>query len=101
MNAASQNYKLTRHHFVLFTILLLGLFLRVYNLSSESIWLDEGVSIRLAHLTPSEIIEDRTSNVHSPLYFLILHYWVKHFGDSGFAVRFWKMSLITTLSEMT
>jgi uncharacterized membrane protein len=74
--------------FILFVILLMALCFRLFNLGGESLWLDEGISIRLAHLTPSQIVEDRASNIHPPLYFVSLHYWVNLFGDSEFSTRF-------------
>ncbi|MFX0202078.1 MAG: glycosyltransferase family 39 protein [Candidatus Hodarchaeota archaeon] len=77
-----------KNELILLAILFLGLFLRIYDLGNESIWVDEGISIRLAHLKPFQIIEDRASNIHPPLYFVILHYWVNLFGDSEFSTRF-------------
>lgn len=72
---------------ILLAVSLAGLLLRVHNLGDESIWLDEGISVRLAHLSPSQIIEERASNIHPPFYFIILHYWVDIFGDSEFSTR--------------
>ena len=73
--------------FVLLAILCSGLFLRIYHLGGESLWYDEVISVRLAHMTPSEIIVNRAGNVHPPFYFLVLRGWVALFGDSEFAVR--------------
>jgi uncharacterized membrane protein len=72
---------------ILITILLLGLFLRVYCLDCESVWLDEGYSILWAKQEPSETIEAVSKDVHPPLYYLILHYWIGLFGDSEFVIR--------------
>lgn len=83
---------LKRKKLVLAAILFLGLFLRVYNLDSESLWLDEAISINTAHLNPSQIIENRAVRGHPPLYFFILHCWISLFGDSEFSARF--LSLI-------
>ncbi len=70
-------------------ILILGLsvFLRVFLLDFESLWLDEGSSIKFAKLSPTEIIKSN-QDAHPPLYYLILHFWMKIFGDSEFSVRF-------------
>ena len=61
-------------YFALLIIIVLGLFLRVYDLGSKSFWDDEIISI-----TGSERIVDMNSflspdpyNAHPPLYFLIL-----------------------------
>ena len=80
---------ITKTSYILFAILFLGLFLRIYDLGTESIWLDEGISIRLANLNLFQIVEERAqSGVHPPLYFIILHYWVNLFGDTVFSTRF-------------
>lgn len=74
--------------FILLAILCLGLFLRIYDLGGESMWLDESVSLRLAHKGLSAIIKNRAANIHPPFYFLLLHYWVALLGDSEFVSRF-------------
>lgn len=70
-------------------ILILGLsiFLRVFLLDFESLWLDEGSSIKFAKSNPIEIIKS-AQDAHPPLYYLILHFWIKILGDSEFSVRF-------------
>lgn len=71
---------------LLLAILLIGLFLRVYDLSNESLWLDEGYSIIFANLNLSQIFFLPETN--PPLYYIILHWWINLFGDSEFFVRF-------------
>ncbi|MFC1975638.1 glycosyltransferase family 39 protein [Chloroflexota bacterium] len=73
---------------ILLVILTLGLSLRVYDLTDESIWKDEVITISVVSLIPVEIVENRTSNNHPPLYFLITHYWTTLAGVSVFSVRF-------------
>jgi len=80
--------RLERYVLILLTILILGLFLRTYCLTCESVWLDEGYSILWAKQEPSEMIEAVSKDVHPPLYFLILHYWIGLFGDAEFTIRF-------------
>ncbi len=72
----------------LILILLLSFFLRVFLLDFESLWLDEGSSIRFAKLGVAEIFESTQTDAHPPLYYLLLHFWIKIFGDSEFSVRF-------------
>ena len=72
---------------LLLGILFIGLFLRVYDLGNESIWLDEGFSIRFANLNLSQIISLRDNGL-PPLYYIILHWWINLFGDSEFSIRF-------------
>jgi Predicted membrane protein len=73
---------------VLSVILLLGLFLRIYHLGKESIWIDETYSIQLADLSFLKIAAETSQDVHTPLYYIILHYWVILFGNSEFSIRF-------------
>ena len=72
---------------VLLAVLMLGLFLRTYCLTCESLWLDEGYSVLWAKQAPPEMIDAVSRDVHPPLYFLILHYWIGLFGDSEAAIR--------------
>lgn len=71
---------------ILLAILLIGLFLRVYDLANESIWLDEAASISFANLNLSQIFFCPENN--PPLYYIILHWWINLCGDSEFSVRF-------------
>jgi len=80
--------KAGKYVLIIFAILLLGLALRVNDLAEESLWLDEGHSIRVAQLNPPDIITYWASDVHPPLHFVTLHYWIKLFGDSEFSTRF-------------
>jgi mannosyltransferase len=80
--------KLTRNEWVLLLILLLGLFVRIYFISGQSLWFDEGYSVRMSQLSPREIISKTASaDYHPPLYYIVLHYWVSLFGTSEFSVR--------------
>lgn len=76
--------------FILALIILLALLLRVYALGAESMWLDEILSVNTAKRSIISIIEKESSGqaVHPPFYYIILHFWMKLFGDSDFSVRF-------------
>jgi len=81
--------KLTRSSLILLAILSLAIFLRIYGISSESFWYDEGLSIRFAEQNASHVIGQLSAKeVHPPFYYLLLHYWIKQFGTSEFSVRF-------------
>jgi uncharacterized membrane protein len=80
---------LVRNYGALSAILLLGAFLRVYQLGTESLWRDEGWTLWFANLgSPSEIVKQSETDNNFPTYYLILRYWVALFGDSEFSVRF-------------
>ena len=68
-------------------ILLVGALLRFHHLSRESLWLDEGHSVRMAGLPVFKMVQEIAANKHPPLYFLALHGWIRLFGDSEFSVR--------------
>ncbi len=73
------------------TALLLGILfasaaLRMYSVTTPAI-IDEPFSLYVAKLDPSLIISSCASDVHPPLYYLILHYWILVFQDSELAMR--------------
>jgi mannosyltransferase len=65
----------------------LGAVLRVYRLGAESIWLDEAFTIQTAHGSLSSIVEETSKDVHPPLYYFAIHYWMDLFGDTEFSTR--------------
>jgi len=79
--------RLSKEGWFLLAIIALGILLRIYDLSGESMWLDETVSVRLAHKGFSAIVKNRAANFHPPLYFLLLRIWVPLFGDSESGTR--------------
>lgn len=73
---------------ILLLIVALGALLRIVNLGADSIWLDEAYSIQFARLpVPQLLDETASSDVHPPLYYLLLHYWIKLCGDTEAAAR--------------
>jgi len=68
--------------------LLAGTLLRVYRLTSSSIWHDEGYTMWLVRYNFVEIIKRTARDVHPPAYYLILKPWITIFGASEFSARF-------------
>jgi mannosyltransferase len=68
-------------------VMLLGLILRFAEISESSIWHDEGFTMMLVQMPPAQIIARTARDVHPPLYYLLLHYWIKVFGISETAAR--------------
>lgn len=64
-----------------------GAALRLHHLDFQSLWTDEISSLRLAVGSAAETLEGLRSDVHPPLYFLILNGWVDLFGYSEVSVR--------------
>lgn len=76
--------------FFLIFIVVLGFSLRLYDLSEESLWTDEMVSLR--HIRQNDfkslIISVQEGELTPPLYYIFLKYWVNVFGESEFSLRF-------------
>jgi mannosyltransferase len=73
-------------------VVLLAFALRLYRLGYQSIWYDEGVSIHLAQKSLAALIAHTARDIHPPLYYCLLHFWVKAAGSSEFAVAFLSLS---------
>ncbi len=68
-------------------ILLLATFLRFHLLAAQSFWNDEGNSARLSERSIPAIIEGTASDVHPPLYYLLLRGWRELVGETEFGLR--------------
>lgn len=71
----------------LIAILAAALALRLADVGGESLWLDEGVAIRMASLPLHETVAATAADVHPPLYRSLLHVWISGFGHSEAAAR--------------
>ena len=49
--------------------------LRLFHLGQRVVWFDEANSLLVARATPAEIVDAARDDVHSALYYLILHVW--------------------------
>ncbi len=72
-------------YFILGLILVAGFLLRIYKLSSQSIWLDEAYSIYHSRQNFMHVIGFK--DLSPPLYYVLLHFWIKLTGTSEFSVR--------------
>ncbi|HEX6708784.1 MAG TPA: hypothetical protein VF068_00505, partial [Rubrobacter sp.] len=67
----------------LLAIMLLGGALRFYGLGVQSLWAGELASWDFSERdTLSQVIQGVSTDIHPPLYFLILHFTQWIFGDS-------------------
>src|SRR5690554_3702822 len=71
----------------LVAILWLATALRFHRLDAQSFWNDEGNSARLSERSVALIVEGTASDIHPPLYYLMLHGWRSLLGESEFALR--------------
>jgi len=71
-----------RNNGYLWVVLVIALMLRLYRLTSLSLWLDEGSSIRFSKLAVSQLLGSAgIYDTHPPLYYLIVHYVLKLVPD--------------------
>lgn len=68
-------------------VLLLATALRTYNLDGASLWSDETRSALMALTQPLHIINNAGTDVHSPAFYLVEHYWIKGLGQSDYSIR--------------
>jgi len=67
---------------------LLAAALRLYRLGDYGLWRDEAEAVFTARAAfPGGIIHVLTEDVHAPLYFFLLHFWLKIAGQGEFGVR--------------
>lgn len=77
-------------------ITLIGAVVRFWNLGKSSFWHDEGFTVMMAQLPVAEIWERTARDVHPPLYYMTLHFWINLFGTSEVAIR--SLSLAATVA---
>ncbi|SFL49699.1 Dolichyl-phosphate-mannose-protein mannosyltransferase [Halogranum rubrum] len=84
---------ITRTQLTLGGILLVAMGLRLYRLTSTSLWLDEVTTLTArANLPVEQLISVAVnSSPHPPGYFLALHYWLSFAGTTPFAARFFSV----------
>jgi hypothetical protein len=70
-----------------FAVVVIGLALRLFMLTSNELWLDETHSIFIAGDSPTEMVEKLKDDGHPPLYFILMFMWKSLFGESELSVR--------------
>ena len=66
-------------------VLVIGVWLRFATTSL--LWLDEALSVNIAKLPVGDIPGALKRDGAPPLYYVMLHYWIRVFGNSDVAVR--------------
>ncbi len=74
----------TRH--IILGISLLGLFFRVMNLGSKSLWLDEAFNVAVAKSGIKALWTQTVETHHPPLHFILQRFWMR-FGESEIWLR--------------
>jgi len=80
-----------RNSAIITLIFVLSFLLRFYRLGAHDFWFDEIISVSYSAVP--------WHNWNAPLYWILLHFWVKIFGISEFSLRFPSMlySFLTTV----
>lgn len=74
-------------------MLILAAALRFYLLNGQSLWGDEGTSVVLSLRDLPAIVQGAALDIHPPLYYFVLHYWMLAFGSGEIAVQ--SLSVLT------
>ena len=77
---------------LLLLVFLVAFALRLYRLGYQSLWYDEAVSIQLATKDLVGLTQHTAGDIHPPLYYYLLHFWIEAAGSSEFSAAF--LSLI-------
>ncbi len=72
-------------------LVLLAFALRAFHLGAQDIWWDEARNIFTASRQLAEIASAPELDIHPPLYFYLMHFWMALTGTSEFAVRFFSL----------
>jgi len=77
-----------RHLLALVAILLTAFALRIWLLGDQNLWWDEGLAIWAVRQSPLEMTLWTAGDVHPPLFFWLLQFFVRLGGESEFSARF-------------
>ncbi len=96
----------TRWAVVLLGLVGVGLVLRLLELTSHSLWFDEGLSLSTALPATfggfmANLSEMGPGQITQPLYFLILHWWIKIAGAGDASLRLLSVLLGTAAVGVT
>ena len=72
---------------VLTLLTLLAFGLRLIRISYQPLWWDEGWSLYFATTSIGDMLELTAVDIHPPLYYLLLHLWIRLFGPGVISVR--------------
>lgn len=65
-------------------ITFIGLLLRLYKLHNNDFWLDEVYTVIVSNFNFPQMMERVIANSQPPLYYLLMHFWIKYFNFSDY-----------------
>jgi uncharacterized membrane protein len=68
-------------------VVAIALFVRFHAITTPAVWYDEAYSLLLAERSPADIWSTTARDVHPPLYYVLLHYWMLVFGNGVLSAR--------------
>ena len=68
-------------------IILLAAVLRFHLINHQSLWNDEGNTLRLVQRSIPELLQNTARDIHPPGYYLLLKVWWLLTGETEFALR--------------
>ena len=71
----------------LILVMLLATILRFMRIGDQSLWYDEGNTVRMTHRGAGDILEAAADDIHPPGYYLAVTGWVELVGRTEFALR--------------
>lgn len=80
---------------------LLAFALRAYRIDWQSIWVDENFTIFLSSQDIASITRITSGDVHPPLYYYMVHFWILLTGQSEYALRFASLFFSVLLVPLT
>jgi len=78
-----------RYLTILIIILALGLFLRLHQLDTENLWVDEAYTLNIATQQDISAFSQQLELTEGAPWghYILLYYWIKIFGNSEFSIR--------------
>ena len=80
---------------------LLAFALRLYRIDHHSVWWDESYSVELAEKSLWEGTLQTAGDIHPPLHYNLLHFWIRAGGRSEYSIRFHSLTFGLLLVPLT
>ncbi|MDQ3019749.1 MAG: glycosyltransferase family 39 protein [Bacteroidota bacterium] len=72
---------------IIFIIVIISAYLRIYNIEQKNLWFDEIYSWNISQGNIVEIVTETSGDIHPPFYYILLKFWNNIFSDSIFSMR--------------